>query len=793
MTDTTRRISDVGTTHDGADDSQIIYDTNSQPNEGQYSAMDDNKDHKQTNDNDSSSHSSPPQMEVPPIVVPSKPAWGNTKTPYTNNTNVTAATTSAADVTTATTSRNTLHKNNHNNSTLDSISAAPKVSFASIMAQEEKESSERKQQQLQREEEQQDPELLRAIQESLNVTSSTAVTMSTSSNMYDTVQNKNNNHELDDGMDEEMRRAIQLSLQEHQEIQSTTAVTTAAATVALGDEKNSCTSMAAVAANSASVEERNSLSEREAEEIEAAIRAADAAEAAESLQLAFQLQNEENEKKRSATSKEKQHQKQQGNVRIMTHDQLWQEQYETQTSAAAIAANTKRYSADDAIGNVQDIVNDEDDNEYGHVSAGYRINASQPSSSWSRFDQNTIVGPNNELRTKHDVVLQGQANAHRLGLDCYYDDGGEDDHDDHDDGEVDYGEEGGTGKQQSRGGGGSTVHVGNKAFNSFRASMQKKTIKGVAAHGHGRATADTDRTRGGAMDAKVRLEITRAINNGLMEVCNGVVKEGKEAMVYHGQEGVESGGHDVAVKVFKRIQEFKQRGLYVDGDPRYSRQKFTNASSREQLALWAEKEYRNLVRANRAGIPVPTPLMQKENILFMRFLGDDGWPSPQLKELDMKRGSKKWSALYLQVMTATKMLYHKARLVHGDLSEYNLMVCPCHLVENTLNEDAEDENAVQIVMIDFGQAVDLRHPNALELLRRDLLRVKEFFDKMGVKTMSSEVAEDFVVTKDEEDEEEEKEANDEKDTKPKLEVNTAEKDDIDPTEKLKISTDNETD
>mmetsp|Transcript_19055 Transcript_19055/g.26889 ORF Transcript_19055/g.26889 Transcript_19055/m.26889 type:complete len:328 (-) Transcript_19055:410-1393(-) len=320
--------------------------------------------------------------------------------------------------------------------------------------------------------------------------------------------------------------------------------------------------------------------------------------------------------------------------------------------------------------------------------------------------------------------------------------------------------------------------------------MQKKTIKGVAAHGHGRATADTDRTRGGAMDAKVRLEITRAINNGLMEVCNGVVKEGKEALVYHGQEGVESGGYDVAVKVFKRIQEFKQRGLYVDGDPRYHRQNFTKASSREQLSLWAEKEYRNLIRANRAGVPVPTPLLQRENILFMRFLGDDGWPSPQLKELDIKRGSKKWTALYLQAMTAIKMLYHKGRLVHGDLSEYNLMVCPCHLVENTLNEDAKDEAAVQIVMIDFGQAVDVRHPNALELLRRDLLRVKEFFDKMGTKTMSPKAAEEFVVTKDEGDEESEDEGDDQEGTKPKTGVTANTKIGTDQNEEFKTTIEN---
>jgi RIO kinase 1 len=140
----------------------------------------------------------------------------------------------------------------------------------------------------------------------------------------------------------------------------------------------------------------------------------------------------------------------------------------------------------------------------------------------------------------------------------------------------------------------------------------------------------------------------------LIEKCNGVVKEGKEAIIYHANQGAESGGFDVAVKVFKRIQEFRSRGDYVDGDPRYARSSFRNAGSREQLSLWAEKEMRNLIRANRAGVPVPTPLLAKENIIFMRFLGTDGWPAPQLREVNLRRGSKRWMTLYTQVIEAMK-------------------------------------------------------------------------------------------------------------------------------------------
>jgi RIO kinase 1 len=291
------------------------------------------------------------------------------------------------------------------------------------------------------------------------------------------------------------------------------------------------------------------------------------------------------------------------------------------------------------------------------VNANSPGHAQQQQQSWARIDRSSIVGPNRAIRpTKHDIVLQGQANAQRLALDVFDDE--------------------------------ATMRtlVGNTAYNSFLQSTKQRNVsKGVASHGTGRANSDADATKGGAMDSRVRLQISRAINNGLIEQCNGVVKEGKEAIIYHADQGTESGGFDVAVKVFKRTQEFRSRVDYAEGDPRYTqkssfrhsssdiisdpdattpqrggdprftrRSSFRNANDREQLELWTEKEYRNLLRANRAGVPVPTPLFHKENVLFMRFLGPNGWPSPQLRELNLKRGSTRWHALYLQIMRAVR-------------------------------------------------------------------------------------------------------------------------------------------
>lgn len=471
--------------------------------------------------------------------------------------------------------------------------------------------------------------------------------------------------------------------------------------------------------------------------IYAALKEADAREEQESLIMALRIQQEEIQRVHQGgvrggsgignlnTTPLNRNRQTQGNVRSMTRAQLEEETRRLHELAGGAEGDTlvgaEAYKNDG-------FVHDE--------TTGFRMNAaptgnfpdttSATLAVWSRRDRNTIVGPNNEVRTKHDIHVQGQTNAEFLDLDM-----------------DDFGVR---------------AHVGNRAFNSFRQTMkQRGTTKGVASHGTGRAGSDTDATRGKALDPSVRLQISRAINNGLIQRLNGAAKQGKEAIVYHANGGsntdststtskLSNDGFDVAVKVFKRITEFKSRGEYVDGDPRYLGPPFRSFTERHQMELWTEKEYRNLIRAHRARVPVPTPLHYKENIIYMRFMGADGWPAPQIREIDMRKGSLKWNILYNQVMESMRRLYVEARLVHGDLSEYNILVSPVFQVDNPIISD-EDlvSNDLQAVLIDFGQAVDVRHPHSHDLLVRDVTRVHEFFNKQGAKTLSVKEVIAFVT------------------------------------------------
>lgn len=237
------------------------------------------------------------------------------------------------------------------------------------------------------------------------------------------------------------------------------------------------------------------------------------------------------------------------------------------------------------------------------------------------------------------------------------------------------------------------------------------------------------------MDPRTRMILFKLLNRGLVDEVHGCISTGKEANVYHctNRQGLAR-----AIKIYKTsILVFKDRDKYVTGEFRF-RQGYGKGNPRKMVRTWAEKEMRNLTRLFNAGIPCPEPILLRSHVLLMGFLGtDDGWPAPRLQDVDISESKAR--QLYRDLVLIVRRMYHTCKLVHGDLSEFNL-----------LYHDG------QAYVIDVSQSVEHDHPHALEFLRKDLVNLTQFFRKKNVNVLPLRDFFDFVVdpTISEKDEEE---------------------------------------
>jgi RIO kinase 1 len=221
-------------------------------------------------------------------------------------------------------------------------------------------------------------------------------------------------------------------------------------------------------------------------------------------------------------------------------------------------------------------------------------------------------------------------------------------------------------------------------------------------------------------DQATRMVIYQFLNSGVLYEVNGVVNAGKEARVYWGKN---KEGKDLAVKIYLTTSaEFKKGMLkYIEGDYRF---KGVKRDTRSLIFTWAQKEFRNLEQASRAKVRVPNPVAVKNNVLVMEFIGKNGVNAPSLKEQAPSDPEK----VYEVLLTYVERLYRKADLVHGDLSEYNIMMWKG-----------------KPVIFDVAQAVPTSHSMAELFLRRDLANVNRFFSRLGVKVLSVDEAYRRVV------------------------------------------------
>ncbi len=213
------------------------------------------------------------------------------------------------------------------------------------------------------------------------------------------------------------------------------------------------------------------------------------------------------------------------------------------------------------------------------------------------------------------------------------------------------------------------------------------------------------KVEGSVFDDATYAALYKLVQDDYLEAFGGPISTGKEANVY---EALAVDGSTVAVKVYlTTTSNFQQMSDYLEGDPRFEG---IRGSTTKVVIAWVRKEYSNLKRAQAAGVAVPDPIAVQRNVLVMEYLGDEDGPAPTLNDVTIENPETAFSV----VREYMRRLYD-AGLVHGDLSEYNLVV-----------------HDGQITVIDVGQAVTVHHPNAEDFLERDCRNVAAFFADLGV-------------------------------------------------------------
>ena len=214
------------------------------------------------------------------------------------------------------------------------------------------------------------------------------------------------------------------------------------------------------------------------------------------------------------------------------------------------------------------------------------------------------------------------------------------------------------------------------------------------------------------------------VTEGLVDEVLRQLMSGKEATVYI----VRCGEEIRCAKVYKDAKQrsFRKSTSYQEGrKTKNSRQarameKGSRYGRQMQEEAWQSAEVDALYRLAAAGVRVPQPYICHEGVLLMDLITDaDGHPAPRLNDIELssEQALEFHAGLLNQVV---RMLC--AGIIHGDLSEYNILV-----------------GADGPVIIDLPQAVDAAgNSSAGTMLERDVANLASYFGRFAPQLADSE-------------------------------------------------------
>ena len=230
---------------------------------------------------------------------------------------------------------------------------------------------------------------------------------------------------------------------------------------------------------------------------------------------------------------------------------------------------------------------------------------------------------------------------------------------------------------------------------------------------------------------KIPSRLQPLLEDGLIDDVTRQLMSGKEAMVF-----VVTCGDEVrCAKVYKEANKrsFRQSVDYTEGrkvkNSRQARamQKGSKYGRESQEAAWQSAEVDALYRLANAGVRVPTPYNFYEGVLLMELVTDnEGNAAPRLNDVQLSAETAREYHAFL-IQQVVKMLC--AGIVHGDLSEFNILV----------GSDGP-------VIIDLPQAVDAAGNNhAKSMLARDVNNLSAYFGQFAPELITTQYAKEIWV------------------------------------------------
>jgi RIO kinase 1 len=223
------------------------------------------------------------------------------------------------------------------------------------------------------------------------------------------------------------------------------------------------------------------------------------------------------------------------------------------------------------------------------------------------------------------------------------------------------------------------------------------------------------------------------LGEGFVTEVVRIIKTGKEASVHLCRANRSTTGEDlVALKLYHPLgrRDFRDESIYRDGEwikerrIRAALEKKTRFGRHVQGALWVGREWETLRALSAVGAAVPRPITATDEAILMSFVGDEDSAAPQLQAY--RPDAEEARDLFEQLMRAIERLLYE-NVIHGDLSPYNVLVWE-----------------ERVTLIDFPQAIDPRkNRHARALLERDVARICDHFERLGVRSNAHRIAGDL--------------------------------------------------